>query len=191
MVLSCTQEKGIEIYLWYFWPKKNGATTINLPFLLFLSIGSLSKDVFEGRTSTGSEPFSLFICLDANKFVLLSFFSLMRRIYPRVSNKPLPNNAKGPLPVDVRRSTTLLLKLPLCCYLSLWLLQHSTNKPSSEVSEKGKMGINIVKYLHHELAVASLDTRRQLEPKCAPQLFLESLLGTHRSAIGRIFSPCP
>ena len=75
-------------------------------------IESLSKDVFEGRTSTGSEPFSLFICLDANKFVLLSFFSLMKRIYPRVSNKPLPNNAKGPLPVDVRRSTTLLLKLP-------------------------------------------------------------------------------
>ena len=76
-------------------------------------IGSLSKDVFEGRTSTRSEPFSLFICLDANKFVLLSFFSLMRRIYPRVSNKPLPNNAKGPLPVDVRRSTTLLRKLPI------------------------------------------------------------------------------
>ena len=75
-------------------------------------IESVSKDVFEGRTSTGSEPFSLYICLDANKFVLLSFFSLMRRIYPRVSNKPLPNNAKGPLPVDVRRSTTLLLKLP-------------------------------------------------------------------------------
>ena len=75
-------------------------------------IGSLSKDVFEGRTSTGSEPFSLFICLDANKFVLLSFFSLIKRIYPRVSNKPLPNDAKGPLPVDVRRSTTLLLKLP-------------------------------------------------------------------------------
>jgi len=76
-------------------------------------LGSLSKDVFEGRTSTGSEPFSLFICLDANKFVLLSFFSLMKRIYPRVSNKPLPNNAKGPLPVDVCRSTTLLLKLPI------------------------------------------------------------------------------
>ena len=78
-----------------------------------LSLGNLSKDVFQGRTSTGSEPFSLFIYLDANKFVLLSFFSLMKRIYPRVSNKPLPNNAKGPLPVDVRRSTTLLLKLPI------------------------------------------------------------------------------
>ena len=88
---------------------------INLGWILWL--GSLSKDIFEGRTSTGREPFSLFICLDANKFVLLSFFSLMKRIYPRVSNKPLPNNAKGRLPVDVRRSTTLLLKLPILTYL--------------------------------------------------------------------------
>ena len=74
-----------------------------------IKIGSL---VFEGRTPRGSEPFSLYICLAANKFVLLSFFSLMKRIYPRVSNKPLTNDAKGPLPVDVRRSTTLLLLLP-------------------------------------------------------------------------------
>ena len=87
-------------------------TTTTTTMTMMMIIGSLSKDVFEGRTSTGSEPFSLFICLDANKFVLLSFFSLMKRIYPRVSNK-LPNNAKGPLPVDVRRSTTLLLKLPI------------------------------------------------------------------------------
>ena len=62
-------------------------------------------------TSTGSEAFSLFICLDANKFVLLSFFSLIKTIYPRVSTKPLPSDAKSPLPVDVRRSKTLLLKL--------------------------------------------------------------------------------
>ena len=71
-----------------------------------MKIGRLSKDVFEGCMST------LFICLDTNKFVLLSFFSLMKRVYLRVSNKPLPNDAKGPLPVDVHRSTTLLLKLP-------------------------------------------------------------------------------
>ena len=70
-------------------------------------IGSLSKDVFERRTSTGSESFSSFICLDANKFVLLSFFSLIKTIYPRVSTKPPPNDAKSPLPVDVRRSQTL------------------------------------------------------------------------------------
>ena len=63
--------------------------------------------------STGSEAFSLFICLDTNKLVLLSFFSLLKTIYPRVSTKPLPNDAKSPLPVDVRRSKTLLLKLPI------------------------------------------------------------------------------
>ena len=57
--------------------------------------------------STGSEAFSL----EANKFVLLSFFSLIKTIYPRVSTKPLPNDARSPLPVDVHRSKTLLLKL--------------------------------------------------------------------------------
>ena len=71
--------------------------------------------MFERRTSTGSEAFSLFICLDANKFVLLSVFSLIKTINPRVSTKPLPNDAKSPLPVDVRRSKTPLLKLPNNC----------------------------------------------------------------------------
>ena len=75
-------------------------------------VGSLRKDVFERRTLTGSEAFSLFICLDANKFVLLSFFSLIKTIYPRVSTKPLPCDGKSPLPVDVRRSKKLLIKLP-------------------------------------------------------------------------------
>ena len=77
------------------------------------TLGSLSKDVFERRTSTGSEAFSLFICLDTTKFVLLSFFSPMKTIYLRVSTKPQPNAAKSQLPVDVRRSKTLLLKLPI------------------------------------------------------------------------------
>ena len=81
-------------------------------------INELGKDIFERCTSTGSEAFSLYIylyisiCLESNKFVLLSFFSIVKRIYPRVSTKPLPNDAKSPLPVDVRRSKTLLLKLP-------------------------------------------------------------------------------
>ena len=76
-------------------------------------LGSLSKDVFEPRTSTWSEVFSLFTCLDANKFVLLSFFSLIKTIYPRVWTKPLQGDAKSPLPVDVLRSKTPLLKLPI------------------------------------------------------------------------------
>ena len=48
-------------------------------------------------------PSPLFICLGANKFVLLTFFSLIKRIYPRVSTKLLASDAKSPLPVDVRR----------------------------------------------------------------------------------------
>ena len=83
-------------------------------YLQFLSLlESLSKDVFERRMSIGSEVFSIFICLDADKFVLPSFFSLIKTIYPRVSTKPLPNDAKSPLLVDFRRSKTLLLKLPI------------------------------------------------------------------------------
>ena len=85
--------------------------TPGAPQVVFL--GSLSRDVFERPTSTGSELFSLLVCLDANKFVLLSLFSPLKTIYSRVSTKPLPNDAKSSLPVDVRRSKTLLLKLPI------------------------------------------------------------------------------
>ena len=85
--------------------------------------GGLSKDVFERCTLTGSEGFSLTICLDAKKFVLLRFFSLIRTIYLRVSTKPPPNDAKRPLPVDVRHSKTLLLKLPITLPFTVWLNQ--------------------------------------------------------------------
>ena len=40
----------------------------------------LSKGIFLATwTSTGSEVFSIFICLDANKFVLLSVSNPIRR----------------------------------------------------------------------------------------------------------------
>ena len=52
------------------------------------------------------------VCYNWKIIVLLSFFSLIKRIYPRVSTKSLPTDAESPLPVDVRRSKTLLLKLP-------------------------------------------------------------------------------
>ena len=50
-------------------------------------IGTLSSNVFERRTSKGSEPFPPLKYLDATKFVLLSFKSVT-----------------SPLPVYVRRS---------------------------------------------------------------------------------------
>ena len=45
-----------------------------------VSLGSLSSDVFERRTSTGSEVFSLLTCLDDIKFVFLSFFTVIEAI---------------------------------------------------------------------------------------------------------------
>ena len=91
--------------------KRARAGPLTLHTVVF-TLGTLSKDDFERCTSTGSEAFSSFICLDAKKFVFLSFFSLIKTICPGFWTHPLPNVAKSPLPVDVRRSKTLLLKLP-------------------------------------------------------------------------------
>ena len=78
-----------------------------------MEVSGTISDVFKRRTSTGSEPFSLLICHDATKFVLLSVFTLKETIFPRRCSKSRPKSAtKTPLPVDVRRSKTSLLKLP-------------------------------------------------------------------------------
>ena len=49
-----------------------------------LRLGSLSKAVFDWRTSTGSETILLIIWLDAIKFVLLSLFILLEIILPQI-----------------------------------------------------------------------------------------------------------
>ena len=46
---------------------------------------SLSKGVFERRTSTLSDAFSFLSCVDAGKFVLLSGLTLIATIYPKHS----------------------------------------------------------------------------------------------------------
>ena len=70
-------------------------------------IGSLSKNVFERCTSTGSEPFSLLICLDTTKFVFLCVFSLIKMICPKIWSTSHPKFGISPHPVDVRRSSCL------------------------------------------------------------------------------------
>ena len=58
--------------------------------------------------STGSERFSFLICLDATTFVLLSVFTLIEfKITAQGCKKK-----KQQLPVDVRRSKKLSVKLP-------------------------------------------------------------------------------
>ena len=57
-------------------------------YLQFLSLlGSLSKDVFERRMSIGSEAFSIFICLDADKFVIAKFILSRKDDLPESFNQ--------------------------------------------------------------------------------------------------------
>lgn len=58
-------------------------------------IGNLSRGAFERRTPTGSEAFSVLICLDATKFGLLSVFTLLETTGLNVWAKPLLKNARS------------------------------------------------------------------------------------------------
>ena len=61
------------------------------------------KDVFEPPTSTGSMVVFLSLCLYLNKFVLLSVLTHKEKICLRIREKPLRENGKSLLPIDVRR----------------------------------------------------------------------------------------
>ena len=83
--------------------------TSSLALLWLNELGSLSSDVFERRTSTGSEPFSLFKGLDDTKSVLLSDSTLTERICSKICSKSWLEIAKSPLPFDLRCSQTSVL----------------------------------------------------------------------------------
>ena len=98
------------------------SSTGKIKFMLMLSyqkalslrqLGSLSKGVFERRTSTGSEVFFILKHLDAPKFVFLSVLTIIETSCPKRWAKPPSKNEKRPLPVDVRRSKTSLLKFTI------------------------------------------------------------------------------
>ena len=69
--------------------------------------------VFETRTATGSELFSLVTCLYTTTFKLLSIFSSLKMISIKIWETPLSWHAKCSLPVAVRVSKTRVLKLPI------------------------------------------------------------------------------
>ena len=89
---------------------------------------SLSSDVFERRMSTGSEPFSLLIYLDAIKFVSLCVLTLIETL-PKNCSKSQARSAKSSLPVDVRRSKTSLFILPIMRQVN-WDIESEVSQPS-------------------------------------------------------------
>ena len=82
-------------------------------------IGSLSSRVFETRTVTGSDLFSLLTCFHATTFILLNIFSPLEIISTKIWETPLSWHAKFSLPVAVRVSKTRVLKLPIIYLESL------------------------------------------------------------------------
>lgn len=71
----------------------------------------IRSDVFERRTLTGSEPFSLSKSLEATKLALLRVSTLVETICPNICSKSRFKSSKSPLPVNVHRSRTSLLRL--------------------------------------------------------------------------------
>ena len=76
-------------------------------------LGSLSTHVFETRTATGSELFSLLTCLHTTTFILRSIFSPLEMIRVKMWEEPLSWHEKCFLPVAVRVSNTRVLKLSI------------------------------------------------------------------------------
>ena len=81
-------------------------------------LGSLSMHVFETRTATGSELFSLLTCLHTTEFALPSIFSPLEMLGIKIWETPLSWHAKSPLPVVVRVSETRVLKLPIMIFVT-------------------------------------------------------------------------
>ena len=75
-------------------------------------LGSLRLRVFETRTATGSELFSLLTCFHTTTFTLLSIFFPLEMISTKIWETPLSWRVKCSLPVAVRVSNTRNLKLP-------------------------------------------------------------------------------
>ena len=78
-----------------------------------MTFGSLSSDVFERRTSTGNGRFALL----SRDFEQVFWQIVSIRIKPLGNTNTvasrLTKRENGSLPVDVRRSKTSLLKLPI------------------------------------------------------------------------------
>ena len=62
--------------------------------------------MFEMRTATGNELFSLLTCLHTTTFISLSIFSLLDTLSLKSWERPLSWRAKYSLPVAVRLSKT-------------------------------------------------------------------------------------
>ena len=61
----------------------------NGKFCALQFLGTLTRDVFEARTSTGSELLSYLTCLHTTSFIILNIVSLVKTISLKIWERPL------------------------------------------------------------------------------------------------------
>ena len=109
IVLNC-------VYLLIFYFEKFSTWIWQLPYAVNVTlnrvIGSLSSNVFERRTSTGSSLFSFFDGGFAQIFSQIASITVKKLRNTNFISSRHVKRENTSLPVDVRRSKTSLLKLP-------------------------------------------------------------------------------
>ena len=83
--------------------------------------------------------FSLLISLDATVFILPSVLILIETICPKMCSKSRLKSAKRPLPLDVRRSKTSLLKLPTVKERVVFTWNITVPDPNLEIRGGGRV----------------------------------------------------
>ena len=94
-------------------------------------LGSLSSDVFERRTSTGSGLFALLRRDFEQIFGQIVSIRIKTLGNKNTVGSRLNKREKGSLPVDVRRSKTSLLKLPNYLVLFTCISTHNLGKKAN------------------------------------------------------------
>ena len=100
-------------------------------------IGSLSNNVFERRTSTGSGLFSFFDGGFAQSFCQIASITVKKLRNTNFISSRHVKRENTSLPVDVRRSKTLLVKLPNVSaetYMSLCGAKYRSRMPRNRIT---------------------------------------------------------
>ena len=99
-------------------------------FALLQTLGSLSKDVFERRTSTGSGLFSFLNGGFAQVFSQITSLTVKKQRNSNFISSKHVKRENALLPVDVRRSKTPLLKLSIfaCSFPNIRSITHLSHR---------------------------------------------------------------
>jgi len=132
-------------------------------------LGSLSNDVFERRTSTGSGLFSFFDGGFAQIFSQIASITVKKLRNTNFVSSRHVKRENASLPVDVRRSKTPLLKLPNFHALSLSFSRlMMLFVPAISAGSCPNIRLQVVPHNHSNLRTAFSYVERKCSKGCRP-----------------------